>query len=318
MSDRLALPQWGNWFKRLGKLVAEFGSVQPGDVAKHVVVSTPTGQYATWLIAAGAIDFVPERLQRIEPGIRYVGWSPATTKIDDFTTEIGRRETDLAIVGHPTSSFLRETKLPVVALPDGTPRERSGAGPARDLKRAYRDLLGQTTNWHIRYTQQCVYPTAIIGLGREYLQNQRAELIELADDWFTPLQKLLLSEDSGQTSNPMRMLFHPYMVLTPEAGDRRKWLRQVLPKLVVVTSWTAYENKHVSMFEGSPHIVLANRRVCGSLSASELTESVDRDFDLENQLNHGAPLGLHVRVLNRLVGDDLGDRDEFDPDGDEI
>jgi len=106
------------------------------------------------------------------------------------------------------------------------------------------------------------------------------------------------------------MYFHPFMVLSPQSGDNRSWLRAMKPRIVIVTSWTAYRRCHPSLFAGSPHVIITNRRVPSSLKAASTLE-----FDTAAQdWSQGVPPppGVHVKLFHHHVGKDMGDTADDD------
>lgn len=227
--------------------------------------------------------------------------------MDDCVFEPHRIKEQLAIQGHADIS-VPATNWPVVEVPAGTPTQRSGAAPRPTLRDELREIEGQRLTWMKWYASRCISPIVVIGDGREYLHNQRKELLDKAPNWFTHESQVLLSEDSQQTSNPERMYFHPFMVFSPGVGNSRPWLRSMRPRLVIVTSWSSYTRKHRSLFAGAPHIILANRRVSSSLEAAEFTAQSTRS-DQEQEITNGLQPqhGVFVKTFDEQVLIDNGD-----------
>ena len=308
-------PVWANWFTELGARVAAIPFTQGIGLAPRIVVSVPTGQFTTWMVVAGALSIDPPALATPEVGTCYSTWNPANRKMDDCTFIAHTSPNQITFVDHPGQSVMADM-WPVKATPEGTPKNRSGAPPRPNLRDELRELPGLKHSWHLWYARQCLSPVVIIGDGREYLQNQREELLEKAPQWFTDEARALLSEDSQQTSNPERMYFHPFMVLHASVGNNHPWLRAMQPRLVIVTSWSSYTRKHQSLFAGVPHIILTNRRVASAIDASSfLSISEKSEFQTDLQNMAARPHGVFLKSFTEQVlldqGDVAGD-DEMD------
>ena len=300
-------PAWANWFTELGARVATIPFTQGTGLAPRIVVSVPTGQFTTWLTIAGALVQTTEKLSPPVEGVTYATWNPATVRMDDCEFSAHKSAGQLDVVGHPGSRVIADM-WPVKAVPDGTPSNRSGAPPGPDLRDEFRQLPNLEKNWTHWYAKHCLSPVVIIGDGREYLQNQREELLEKAPQWFTHEARILLSEDSQQTSNPDRTYFHPFMVLHASVGNDRPWLRAMQPRLVIVTSWSSYTRKHQALFAGAPHIILTNRRVSSSLEAAEFL-SISGPSESASQVLDDIvpPHGVFVKSFDHQVLIDQGE-----------
>jgi hypothetical protein len=227
--------------------------------------------------------------------------------MDDCEFSAHKSAGQFDVVGHPGSRVIADM-WPVKAIPEGTPSKRSGAPPGPDLRDEFRQLPNLEKNWTHWYAKHCLSPVVIIGDGREYLQNQREELLEKAPRWFTDEARILLSEDSQQTSNPDRTYFHPFMVLNASVGNDRPWLRAMQPRLVIVTSWSSYTRKHQSLFAGAPHIILTNRRVASAIDASSfLSISEKSDFEADLLTTGTPPHGVFIKSFNEQVLLDHGE-----------
>jgi hypothetical protein len=308
-------PAWANWFHELGAHTATIPFQESSGKAARIVVSVPTGQFTTWMIVAGALSINPQALEAPEVDTPYATWNNATKRMDDCVFAAHKRPNQIEFVDHPGFSVMAD-KWPVKAIPEGTPENRSGASPRPNLRDELRELPGLKNNWFLWYARQCLSPVVIIGDGREYLQNQREELLEKAPKWFTDEARALLSEDSQQTSNPERMYFHPFMVLHASVGNNHPWLRAMQPRLVIVTSWSSYTRQHQSLFAGAPHLILTNRRVASSIDAStflSITEKTELETELLDKIT--PPHGVFLKSFNEQVlldqGDVAGD-DEMD------
>lgn len=300
-------PAWANWFYELGSQTATIPFQELSGEAPRIVVSVPTGQFTTWMIIAGALSIEPPALEKPQVDTSYATWSPGDVKINDCTFAPHADPNRIVFVDHPGQSVLRDS-WPVKAIPEGTPKNRSGAPPGPELRDRLRGLPGLKNIWHLWYARRCLSPVVIIGDGREYLQNQREELLEKAPQWFTDEARALLSEDSKQTSNPERMYFHPFMVLHAEIGDKKPWLRAMRPRLVIVTSWSSYTRKHQSLFAGAPHIVLTNRRVASAIDASSFLSIKEKSvLEPDLQMKLTPPHGVFLKSFSERVLLDKGD-----------
>ena len=302
-----AKPLWANLFSEIGERAARLPFVETGSKAIRIVLSVPTGQFATWQLINGAFGNSPEVKLNPEIGATYSTWNSQLSRMDDCVFEPHRIPEQLAIRGHPNVS-IPATNWPVVEVPKGTPTNRSGAAPRPTLRDELREIEGLRLTWMKWYATRCISPVVVIGDGREYLHNQRKELIEKVPNWFTKESEILLSEDSLQTSNPERMYFHPFMVFSPGVGNSRPWLRNMRPRLVIVTSWSSYTRQHRSLFSGAPHVILANRRVASSLEAAEFTSQISKS-DLEQKITTGLHLqhGIFIKTFDEQVLIDNGD-----------
>ena len=300
-------PSWANWFSELGARAAQIPFQESAGRAPRIIVSVPTGQFTTWLIVAGALRINPPTSEAPEVDTPYATWISPKKRMDDWTFTADKDPGRIQFVGHPKSS-VPVNKWPVKTIPKDTPQNRSGAAPPRNLRDELRVLPGLENSWHLWYARQCLSPVVIIGDGREYLQNQREELLEKAPQWFTDEARALLSEDSQQTSNPERMYFHPFMVLHASVGNNKPWLRAMRPRLVIVTSWSSYTRKHQSLFAGAPHIILTNRRVPSAIDASEFLIISEKSEYITDLLNIPTPPhGIFLKSFDQQVLLDHGD-----------
>jgi hypothetical protein len=259
------------------------------------------------MVVAGALSIDPPTLETPEVDTTYATWNNATKRMDDCVFAAHKSPDQFEFVDHPGFSVMGDI-WPVRAVPEETPENRSGASPRPNLRDELRELPGMKNSWFLWYARQCLSPVVIIGDGREYLQNQREELLDKAPHWFTDEARALLSEDSQQTSNPERMYFHPFMVLHASAGNNHPWLRAMRPRLVIVTSWSSYTRKHQSLFAGAPHIILTNRRVTSAIDASaflSISDQSELEIDLHN--NPTRPHGIFLKSFNEQVLIDQGD-----------
>jgi hypothetical protein len=265
------------------------------------------------MITNGALSHNPGIGDSIQIGRRYTTWVSPLGRMRDTEFAPTKSPNVVAFDGFPGHKLqLDINRLPVREIPADTPHERGGAPLDSDIEDRLRNLPGYANLWHTKYAGQCLSPVVIIGDGREYLQNQREELIEEVPLWFGEEQRALLSEDSHQTSNPERTYFHPFMVFSPQVGNTLPWLRAMKPRLVIVTSWSAHRRMHPSLFAGAPHIILANRRVKSAVAAADFLDQVKaRGADAATS---APPHGIFVRTFEHQVlvdSAELSDDDEW-------
>lgn len=309
MSEISERPQWATWFQNLGAITSFSPPASTGEDATRIIVSSPTGQFVPWMIAAGALDLNTNLIasDAISLGSRYATWHTGNKRMSDASFVEGRSPGQFKFDTAGGAGIAGDIH-PVRLLPDSTPPNRGGSPPKQDLRDRLRDLPGLQNTWHTWWARHCISPVVIIGDGRDYLQAQRKELLEKAPTWFSQQAFHLLSEESGQTKNAERMYFHPFMVFSPEIANDKPWLRQMKPRLVIVTSWSAYNRRHHSLFAGVPHIIITNRRVPSSLDAASKIE-----FDLSaREFSQGTPppSGVFLRTFTERVPADLGDIDD--------
>ena len=302
-------PDWATWFYEFGKQVGNNSIVPAGEKSPRFVVSSPTGQFTAWMMAAGALSIEPGTAwsDSITPGPRFATWHSFLKRMADATFAIDGKGNTASFESAP-GNMVSVDIHPARLLPDKTPNERGGAPPKYDLANRLRHIPELENSWYLWWARHCISPVVIIGDGREYLQNQRQELLQKAPEWFDEKARALLSEDSGQTSNPERMYFHPFMVFSPESGNNRPWLRAMKPRLVIVTSWTAYLRRHSSLFAGTPHVIITNRRVPSSLDAASQLQ-FDQDA---HSTGHTPPSGIYVQQFDEHVVPDTGELIEDD------
>lgn len=304
-------PEWASWFHTLGTLAVHHQFVDIGGDSPRIVVSSPTGQFVAWMIAAGALDVEPDEdwSDPIEEGPTFTSWISGKKRMGD--TRFKRVPSGSNFSYDPTFGLTQvPDSYPARLLPDGTPSERGGAPPKQNVRDRVRAIPGLKLSVHTWWARHCISPVVIIGDGRSYLQGQRQELLEKAPHWFSDKVQVLLSEESGQTENSDRMYFHPFMLLSPRTGDSKPWLRATRPRLVIVTSWSSYTRRHASLFAGAPHVIITNRRVPSAVEAASTLE-----FDhTAKEWSDGMPPppGVNVRVLLQRVTIDSGELSDDD------
>lgn len=297
------LPDWGQYLIKVGRQLSQIPPVEYGEMATRIVLSVPTGRFTYWLLAAGSLLDSPTL-----PNDCGVGDLVATR--DDGKM----RDSRISDAGEgrwrlDSGNQVIAGNWPVVKLPPGTPEDRRTSRMSENYYENLRGFRGRRADWHKWYATHCLKPVVIIGSGREHIQRQRESLLRDAPNWFADEPRVLLGEDSTATSNPLRMLFHPYMVFDAGVGQERPWLQQMLPRLVIVTSWSSRNRIHQSLFSRVPHVIITNRRV---------RSAVDVDLDIleyeslptiEQIIEKGRPESIQVRsfaqVAQGTVEDDL-------------
>lgn len=263
-------PEWAISLSNTGRQLAQLPSTSVGQLAPRLLLSVPTGQYVAWMLANGALQASPK-----------LGPNPSIG--DKVTVWLNKKMQDVKVVGCGENEWeIRDStayvpgkvgvdRVPGVVLPSDIPLDRGFGQPTPD----YRKKLAQLgANYARKYSDHCGSPVVIIGDGREFLQGQRDELVNDAHNWLDRNSAVLLDQESGQVSNPNRILFHPFMILSPEVSQSNPWLRTILPRLVIVTRWSYYRRMDPSLFAGAPMIVIANRRVENNWSAIDETDEL--------------------------------------------
>lgn len=310
MAEIITKPTWASWAEELGRVIASQPTSEVGQEALRIALSVPTGQFLPWLIAGGALSITPNVHDTIVPDQKYATWVSWNRRMGDSGFRATNNPTRFEFENHPLQK-IDSTLHPAREIPLDTPTDRGGAGPNIDLREKLRHLPGREHTWHTWYASQCLSPVVIVGDGREYLQYQREELLRKAPHWFSEESLSLLSEDSGQTSNPERMYFHPFMVFRSEVGQERAWLRTMKPRLVIVTSWSSYNppRRHPSLFAGAPHIILTNRRVASAIDAAS---SLENETQIQIPGLPTPPPEIFLRTFSKVVTTDSGDDDELE------
>jgi hypothetical protein len=195
---------------------------------------------------------------------------------------------------------------PLLPVPDGTPEDRGTGILPGEYRDDLRNLPGKRNNFHTWFARHCLKPVVIIGTGRDHIQRQRATILEEARDWFTVETAALLDDDSTMTSNPGRILFHPYMVFDAGCDKSNPWIRAVVPRLVITTSWSSRKRMHPVLFQRAPQLIICNRRVISATEAFADTKDSTPLRDLEAQIiNLGVPLGIFIRAYGETVQPDI-------------
>jgi hypothetical protein len=285
-------PDWVTSLSNTGLQFARFPNTPIGQLAPRLLVSVPTGQYVAWILANGALQASPKL--GIEPSIGDFVTVWLNKKMQDV--EVVARGDDEWEIRDATSYMKGKVgvdRIPGVVLPEDTPDDRGFGQPTPE----YRTQLAQLgANYARIYAEHCGSPIVIIGDGREFLRGQRDELVNDAHNWLDKDSSVLLDQESGQVSNPDRILFHPFMILSPEVAQSNPWLRTISPRLVIVTRWSYYRRMDPALFASSPMVVIANRRVENNWNAIDETDELqDLDEKFRSMELGSFPNGIFVR-----------------------
>lgn len=248
---------------------AEFDKPSP-----RLFLSVPTGQYLVWLIASGSLMAEPKLGVAPEIGDRVV-------------LMLGGSICESIVEGKPGGGWqvksggamkqgVSGTRPPGVVLPVDAPPDEAEFRPKgqflETLKLA-RPL--QTREW---YATQSASPIVVVGKGRDYLINQRRELLDKAPNWFEKETAALLALEHGGMTNAERMLRFPYMILTPDAADHSPWISELAPRIVIYTRWSYYlRAMKYQLFSRSPAIIIGNRRVESNYDGVDFLSSAPVD-----------------------------------------
>jgi hypothetical protein len=324
--------------------MAERPNQDLGEISPAIFLSVPTGQYAAWFLAAGALGAPPKTPILDQPGdYRGTTWVADQEQVADanvnvrqsstgpsgsFTVQVlpdeiprrGRQNTKQ----RPVRATYQADRLAVVLHPQGTPEERMGqlnlaADEKKSIREAIAPLLPRGTNWYNWLTQQCLSPVVLVGTGSEFLMRQRAEILKESPSWMWPTSRTTLALDMRRLCDPLRLLLFPFSVISPTVGGRVPWLRSLRPRLVIYTSWTAFSARHPATFAGVPAVVLVNRRVESSLKCADAIDQIcNRDLSSVRSTDMSVR-GIDMRLVEYSVVEDDGlvadiDDDEVQPD----
>lgn len=286
------VPEWAQSISNAGNMLAQLPSTPLGQLAPRLLLSVPTGQYVSWMLANGALQADPKLGQDAVIGDRVTAW--LNKKMQDV--EVAARG-DLEWEIRDGTSY-KHGKIGIdrvqgVVLPADAPNDRGFGQPTPE----YREQLSvMGAKYSQIYAEQCGSPVVVIGDGKEFLRGQRDELVNVAHAWLDAKSAVLLDQESGQVSNPNRILFHPFMILSPEVALSNLWLRTISPRLVIVTRWSYFRRMDPALFASAPMVVIANRRVESNWNAIDDTDEyqdLQEDF---SSMNLGKfPNGIFVR-----------------------
>lgn len=346
--NRSEVPQdaqnWARFFTSVGREMAERPNQHLGEISPVIFLSVPTGQYAAWFLAAGALGAPPKTPILDQPGdyrgttwvedqeqvadanvrVRQTSTGPSSSfKVQVLPDEIPRRGRQNT-KKRPVRATYQADRLAVVLHPQGTPEERMGqlnldADEKKSIREAIAPLLPRGTHWYNWWTQQCLSPVVLVGTGSEFLMRQRAEILKESPSWMWPTSRTTLALDMRRLCDPSRLLLFPFSVISPTVGGRVPWLRSLRPRLVIYTSWTAFSARHPATFAGVPAVVLVNRRVESSLKCADAIDQIcNRDLSSVRSTDMSVR-GIDLRLVEYSVVEDDGlvadiDDDEVQPD----
>lgn len=301
-------PDWGQYLINVGRLISQLPPVEYGGMAPRVVLSVPTGRFTYWLLTAGALLESPKLENNCVVGDVVATW-------DDKRMRDSRISMDRdGLWKMDSGNKVQPGEWPVVKLPEGTPEDRRAARVDRDYRDVLAKLPGKQHTWYKWFAEHCLKPVVIVGTGREHIQRQRETLLRDAPNWFTQEALALLNEDSSATSNAQRMLFHPYMVFDAGVGQDRPWLQQMVPRLVIVTSWSSRNRIHQSLFSRVPHVIITNRRVRSAVDVDRDLQGVDGLPSIEKLIEDGRPHSIQVRTFAQVAQGAAADDSEDEVD----
>ena len=304
-------PEWSRSIANAGNLLAQLPTTPIGQYAPRLLLSVPTGQYVSWMLANGALRADPKLGQDPVIGDRVTVW--LNKKMQDV--EVKARENLEWELRDGTSykmGKIGKERVPGVVLPQETPNDRGFGQPTPE----YRKQLSQMgANYSQLYADQCGSPVVVIGDGKEFLRSQRDELVNGANNWLDSKSAVLLDQDSGQVSNPDRILFHPFMIFSPEVAQLNSWLRTISPRLVIVTRWSYFRRMDEALFASAPMVVIANRRVEKNWNAiDETDENQELGEDFRSMKLNQLPNGIFARKFVSRV-EPPRDINEVEEDG---
>jgi hypothetical protein len=337
-------PKWARLFTALGQEFAEQPNRVLGERSPVLFLSVPTGQYAAWFLAAGALGAPPKNQMLTTPGkYRCTTWVENKKQVADADVTVDEIDSgdslQLRYKVHPDPGPTRRpandkvqpvattyvgSKLTLVAHSGNTPEERKGQLNLTNIEKAairqaIRPLLEANDQWYLWWTRQCLSPVVIVGTGSEFLMRQRSEILKERPTWMWPTSRTTLALDMKRLCDPSRLLLFPFSIISPMVGARVPWLRSLRPRLVIYTSWTAFAARHGATFAGVPAIVLVNRRVESSLKCAESTAEI-RHSNLNSVRSNTLEVrGIDLRLVEYPVMPDDGlirdlDDDEETPD----
>jgi hypothetical protein len=301
-------PEWAKAISAVGRTMAEQPTTPVGEMAPRLLLSVPTGQYVSWMLANGALQAPPKLGPDPVIGDRVVAW--LNKRLLDVTVKpYGVNQWEINDEGAKRGEI--GTRVPGTLLPEDVPEKRGVGRPTKEYRVRLAEIPGMKFNSSIYYSEQCMSPVVIIGDGQEYLQNQRDEIVDIANSWLDHKASILLDQDTLQVSNPDRILFHPFMILSPNVAKANPWIRSLTPRLVIVTRWSYFRRMDPALFAGSPMIVLANRRVGDNWNAIDETDEYQTLTPAFKGLKFGSfPNGIFARKFSTRVNAPVDDDDE--------
>ena len=302
-------PEWAKAISAVGRTMAQQPTTRVGEMAPRLLLSVPTGQYVSWMLANGALQAPPKFGSDPLIGDKVV--APLGGRvIDAVVNPVGENSWEVRDGGSYIPGSLNE-RIPGVVLPVDVPDDRGHGKPTKEYRQKLSALPGLKNVYFKYYSEQCMSPIVIIGDGQEYLQNQRDEIVEIANGWLDEKASILLDQDTLQVSNPDRILFHPFMILSPNVAKANPWIRSLAPRLVIVTRWSYFRRMDPSLFAGAPMIVLANRRVGDNWNAIDEIHEYRTLTPAFKELKLGSfPNGVFARKFSTRVNSPVDDDEE--------
>jgi hypothetical protein len=301
-------PEWAKAISAVGRTMAQQPTTPVGEMAPRLLLSVPTGQYVAWMLANGALQAPPKLGPDPVIGDKVVAW--LNKRLLDVTVKpYGVNQWEINDEGAKRGEI--GERVPGTLLPIDVPENRGVGRPTKEYRVRLAEIPGMKFNSSIYYSEQCMSPVVIIGDGQEYLQNQRDEIVDIANSWLDDKTSILLDQDTLQVSNPDRILFHPFMILGPNVAKANPWIRALTPRLVIVTRWSYFRRMDPSLFAGAPMIVLANRRVGDNWNAIDETDEYQTLTPAFKELKLGSfPNGIFARKFSTRVNAPVDDDDE--------
>ena len=301
-------PEWAKAISAVGRTMAQQPTTSVGEMAPRLLLSVPTGQYVSWILANGALQAPPKLGPDPVIGDKVVAW--LNKRLLDVTVKpYGVNQWEINDEGAKRGEI--GERVPGTLLPVDVPEKRGVGRPTKEYRVRLAEIPGMKFNSSVYYSEQCMSPVVIIGDGQEYLQNQRDEIVDIANSWLDDKTSILLDQDTLQVSNPDRILFHPFMIFSPNVAKANPWIRALTPRLVIVTRWSYFRRMDPSLFAGAPMIVLANRRVGDNWNAIDETGEYRNLTPAFKELKLGSfPNGIFARKFSTRVNAPVDDDDE--------
>lgn len=304
MALPLKKPEWCDYLERLGRELAALPTVEFGEPSPRVILSLPTGRFSYWMLAAGAFSEQPVHDTNFQPGDRVACW------VDRKMRDVDLEEAGTDAWRLSATTLNLKAKFIAARVPEGTPDDRVSAKLGIDMRDRLAKVPGHERDFHVWYASHSLKPVVIVGTGREHVQLQRRILLSEVPNWFGDGTRALLTEDSSMTSKPERMLFHPFMVFDADVGRTRPWLRQMLPRIVITTSWSSHLRMHPALWSSAPQIIITNRRVRSAFDAEMETLGSGETDQFDGLIHTDRPASVGARAFLVPAQGDLPD--DFD------
>ena len=127
------VPEWAQSIAKAGKLLAQLPSTPIGELAPRLLLSVPTGQYVSWMLANGALQADPKLGQDPIIGDRVTVW--LEKKMQDVEVcARGDIEWELRDGTSRKEGKIGVNRVPGVVLPQETPRDRGFGQPTPEYR----------------------------------------------------------------------------------------------------------------------------------------------------------------------------------------